>query len=558
MPQIPVFNGSQRLEPGNPVAAVSTDDARATGNQIAALGKEVFGLGNALDAVAKKAKDNEDRLRVTTAVNQARLEMLKEKARQDSMGLQPGDSPDGVDGINRYNEKINPILSDIASSLESPEQRKAFEAGISDDVVTYSTQVLAGEVAKREKTIPILMEDNLRQRGVLARSTPDNMTRTLQTTEQMAAEYEMDVMGNSMIQDAAKPKLILDGKKQIAHEALMGFIDAGNKGSPKAWNDYRFALNEKFAQLFTAEEKDKLMTDVNSSEYSFYNREYQNVVRKNALEDRAAKETVKNRTAMYMSMLSQAGNSDTKRAPILRQIEMDAALDFDPSSKKRLIENRTFMETSDDAYQLNIMDKLLRDKNYTATLDKLQVDAGARVSIDRATKLQAAIRNLQEHERTNPGLTEAYRKAQEALASYGKPMLMQDPLTGLYKTELDTATKTEQFQFSQWWSNALQKGGVTPGQIEARLNYHIGKMGQVPVRNVPGLPTQNLRSTKDIGDLQEQMYRKFKAGEINTPQKKKEFKNQLIELQRMKDQTRKKEDAAVIPKPGTNSKIFDE
>ena len=558
MPQIPIVSGSQRIEPGTPVAAIGVEDSRMTGNQIAALGKEVFNIGNALDAVARRAKDNEDKLRVNSAIGRARLEMLKEKAKQDAESIQFGDSADGVDGIDRYNERINPLLSNIQEGLETPEQKKLFEAGIADDIVTYSTQVLASEVSKREKVVPILMEDNLRQRASFVRNS-GSMADMLKNVDLMAAEQEAEILGNTMIPDARKPEEILRTKKQLVLEGTQGLLEQGEAGNTNAWGDARQFMVEKSGQLLTAQEKDKLMGDINSAEYSWYTRERSNDEYRVRLQERAAKESVRNKSATYTNLLAQAGNSDVKRAPILRQIELDADLDFDPNVKRRLIENRTFMEVQDDAYQLKAMDKVLRTKNYTAMLDQLQADQGNTVSIDRATKLQAAIRGLQEHQQKNPYITQLLSQAKDELNNYKKPATF-DVVSGMYKQENDTYNEKAQTDLMLWAARTASSGQLSPGAIESKLGSIIKQYygGRTVTKPVQGVSPDKLSTSTGIRETTETLFRDMRAGKYNTPEKKKELSEKLRGLKTNQDAVKTKEEAAVKTQNTGSSKIFDE
>lgn len=552
MPQIPVVSGSQRIEPGAPVSALSGDNSRLANEQVAAFGKEVFGLGNALDAVARKAKENEDRLNVTSAINAARLEMLKVKAAQDAEAIKPDDSADGVDGINRYNEKLNPILSSIADRLPDEKQKRMFQAGISDDLVTYSTQVLAGEVGKREKTVPILMQDNLNKMGTLARAD-------FRQVPTLSDEWELTVNNNTMIPDAAKPKEILRGKQSLARESLQGFIDSGNGGNDRAWNDYRATLVSTYAHLFSPEEKDKLMSEVNNEQYSFYNRENAAYDRRVKLADQRAKEIVRDKTAQYTALLSQAGNSDTKRGPVLRMIEMDPDLDYNPAAKKALIENRTFMEVSDDTYQLNIMDKTMRTRNFTAALDQLQADAGSRVSIDRATKLQQALRSMQEFNQKNPYIMKALDQARDELNNYKKPPTF-DVVSGMMRQENDTYNEKAQTELMNWAARQSTSGTITASAIEGKLNGLIKQYygGRTVTKPVQGVQPDKLSTTKGISETVEQLYRDKQRGLYNTPEKKQELQRKLQDLKTNQDAVKDKEAAAVRVQNTGSSKIFDE
>lgn len=552
MPQIPIVAGSQRIEPASPVAAIGTTDARMGGEAAAGFGNAVFEAGNLLDTVARKAKEATDKLSVTAAVNQARLEMLKIKAAQDAEPIFADDTADGVSGINRYNQKLDPVLSGIEAQLGDPKQRQMFQAEISGDRVSYSTQVLAGEVGKRERNVPIMMMDNINKKAALARQDPKQ-------TGLLMDEVEVDILSNPMIADANKVPQILAAKKQIAREGLFNNVDRGNGGTDSAWNDARQQLDTTYNQIFSSEEKEKLLGEINQQQNGFYTREWQNVQRKNATEDRFAKEQVRDRTSVYMAALSTAGNSDFKRAPILRQIELDPDLDFDPAAKKRLIENRTFMETADDTYQVAIMDRTLRTKNFERALNQIQSDQGVKVSMDRATKLQQALRSMQDTNQKNPYIMKALDQARDELNNYKKPPTF-DVVSGMMKQENDTYNEKAQTELMSWAARASIAGNISPGGIDSKLKSLLGTYygGRSVTKPVQGVSPENLTTSKGIDDTAKQLYIDAKAGKYNTPAKKKELQQKLQNLKENQDAVKAKENATVRTNSSGGSKIFDE
>lgn len=559
MPQIPIVSGSQRIEPGTPVAAIGVEGSRMTGNQIAALGKEVFNIGNALDAVARRAKDNEDNLRANSAIVRARLVMLKEKAKQDAESIQFGDSADGVDGIDRYNERINPLLSNIQDGLETPEQKKLFEAGIADDIITYSTKVLASEVSKREKVVPILMEDNLRQRASFVRNS-GSMSDMLKNVDLMAAEQEAEILGNTMIPDARKPEEILRTKKQLVLEGTQGLLEQGEAGNTNAWGDARQFMVEKSGQLLTAQEKDKLMGDINSAEYSWYTRERSNDEYNEKLRARESERIAQAKVAEYRQHLLNAGNSDIKRNPILQDIEIDPALDAFPSMREGLVRgSRIFTEQADDRYQLKIIDEVMKTKNYDRLLGKLMRDSGNVVSDDRAIKLQAMVEKMRDYDRENPAIKDLYSKLQGEIRASGTNTMTLDYTTNMYKAETDAQTARALTEFSKWYVRAVGNGSVSAKAMEETAKDIISGMNRVRAVKGGSFAEQDTRSIETIEKLQRQMADDKRAGKFNTPEKREKAKRDAIDLINRKRELKKIEEGKVqlqFPVTSGNEKSY--
>jgi len=553
MPQIQIVTGSQRIDPSSPVAITGTADSRMQGEASEAFGKALFDAGNLLDTVAKKAKDNEDKLSVTRAVNQARLEMLKIKAAQDAEGIRPDDSADGVSGIERYNQKLNPVLDTIAAQLPSDKLRSMFAAGISDDVVTYSTQVLAGEVGKRERNVPVMMQETINQRATLSRQDYSQLPM-------MMAEAELDVGNNSMIAEANKPAQLLAYQKQIGKEALSGFIDRGNAGDPRAWQQAREQLTKNpLYNIFTSEEKDKILGNIDQADFGFSNRAWNNIQRTNAVDDREAKERVMKASTTDMQALATAGNSDIRRAPILRKIELDPTYDRFPEIRKRMIENRTFMETADDTYQVAIMDKALRTKNFTKVLDQLQAEQGDKVSMDRASKLQTAIRGMQDFNQKNPYVMKALDQARDELNAYKKPPTF-DVVSGMMKQENDTYNEKAQTELMAWAARTSSSGTISAGAIESKLKSILGTYygGRSVVKPVQGVSPDKLTTVKGTNETAAQLTRDRLKGLYNTPEKMREYNQKMRDLKENQGALKAKEDATVRVNSGGTSKIFDE
>lgn len=554
MPQIPISNPSQRIDPASPVAIGSGEGARAMGEATSGLGRELFTLGNMLDQAGKKAKEEEDKLSVTRAINAARLEMLKERARQEAAGIQKEDEASGVSGVNRFNEKINPILNTIAGTLDTPKKRDMFYAGIGDDVVRDSSVVLATEVGKREKNLGVMMQENINDKASLARQDYGKTSTSIN-------ELELEIMMSNYLPDAQKQILFEKGRKQIAGEALNGFVDAGGNGDQSAWNKARNALTQDFKHIFSNEEMDKQMAAIDAAENGYYTRTWQAQVQMEHNEDRAAKALQNKLTTKYTSAIAAAGNNQFELGIVHRQIELDPTLN--PEAKKRLTDMRTFMETKDDTYEGNTFTKVLKGEAITKTMESVNTDfLNGKVSADRRDKILKALQNMQEFKQKDPTIMAAVSQFRDEINNYKKPPTW-DPVAGMYRQENDTYNEKVQSDFTMRVARLSAEGRLSANNVESAFhatmkNSNYG--GRSVKKDVKGVNPEHLTTTKGTQDVIDGLYKDYKInGSTWSPEKKAQVREQLRGLQENKAATQQRDSMKLSPiMQPSKDKVFDE
>lgn len=555
MPQIPVFNGSQRIDPSSPVSIASAEGSAGNiqGNAVEALGKTLYDFGNMLDQAGRKAKDDADKLTVKIAVNKARFAMLEEKAKQEAAGLQATDRPDGFSGVQRFKEGVDSKLASIAEQLSDEKLKGMFFSEIGDDFVRDSTLVLADEVKKREQTLPLLRQDNINGKAALARKDFSKAFGLMQ-------EVEADLWADAGIADADKPKAIISAKKQIAKESLTGFIDKGNSGDVKAFDQARVVLRDGLAQIFNSDEMEKELNAINAAENAFYTRDWQAYTRTQRLSEDIRKKNERDAITEYTAALSVAKNDQFKFNAVQQRIQLDPRLTGE--AVKRLQDTRSFMETKDDDYEGVFMTELLKKKQFGVMIDKVNADyLAGKVSTDRRDKLLKAAENMMESNRKDPFLIATVNQARDEINNYKKPPAF-DPVSGLFRQENDTYNEKAQTIFMQRVTYAAQRGNLTPGLVielkSAILREYYG--GESVRKPVPGVSPENLTTSKGVQNTLDGLYTDFvKNGKSWSPEKKAQVKKQIQGLRENKADVQRREQLKVNPSTNsTPTKVFDE
>jgi len=551
MAQIPIFGGSQQIGASSPVSIGSTTGAREGAEAVAGFGQAMFKVGNALDQVAKRAKDGQDKMLVSRAINMGRLAMLEKKAVEDNRGLQPGDRADGFSSVERFTEEVNPVLDQIAEQLAEPALQSQFYAGISDDLVTESTKVQAGSVVKREKTVPILRQENIMLKA-------EAVKKDLNLLPQMLGEVELDTANDPLVSEKDKPEMILKAKKQLGLAAIESLIAQGEAGDTSAFRKAKVLQEGPLGKMFTAEEAKKNLDNINSSEYNWLMRENAAYDRGVKLSDRAAKDRMEKRSSLYMQQLSDAANSDIKRAPVLKAIELDPAFDAFPAMRKQLIENRTFVDIGDDRYEQKVMTKAIKTKNYDQLIDTVNADLGqGALTVDRANKLIKSLRDFKEFSgRIDPTLLKQVDQWRDRIAKAG-PGTMD--INGIWRSENTQKSEAAQSAFMRAITDASAQGGLNGAKVDAIGAAVMRNNEYLMVKTIKGIDAKDSQTLKGISDVTAKLGKEYVSPDTS-PKRKKEIGVQLKGLKEERDKLQKIEDLKRYKQfgPGKASKDFDD
>lgn len=519
MAQIPIFGGSQQIQASSPVAIGSGENARMQGEATAGFGETMFKLGNALDAVGRRAKENADRWNSTRAIELGEGVLIEEAAVAAAQGLQPDDRADGYSGVERFKERIADKIDRIGQGLGDPQARAMFYSGISSKINDYSVKVLTNEVVKRERSVPILRQQTVMAMADVVRKNPSLLLEKTQ-------ELEINVNNDTMVSDANKPAAILDGKKQLVGTTIEGWLDKGNQGDMRAWDQARSVLRDQAGLLYTKEEASKMMDDINSNQYGWVNRTIKMNEWNEKLELRDATKAMQDSMTKYTTVLSEAGNSDIKRGPIMRMIEWDPTFDRFPEKRKALIESRTFMAEADDRYEIAAVSEVLLTKDYKKLIDRIGRDQGESVSLERGARLLKMARDFQDSARRDPSLT-------ALIQGYAQEILGDGPGTedfsgGFYAQE----RKEERMRLKNLFLQRIARisDNLSESTITKAFDATVGN--RIAVRKpVEGIAAERIQTTQGIADTAADIRRKYKTA---TPAQKIKLMEQLRGLQENK------------------------
>lgn len=555
MPQIPVYTGSQRLDPGSPVSAVSAEGSAGalSGRAVEEFGNAVFNLGNKLDEAAKNAKAKIDKESVDIAVNEARYKMLEAKAAQKARGVDMRERADGFDAVDGFKSNVDPQFKLIEESLQDPTLQKMFRAKIGDDFIRESQLVLTDEVEKREKAVPILQQNTLNGRAAIAR-------KDFKQTEKMMLEAATDIYSDPVAPEAAKLNATLQAQKMIAEQSIAGLLDDAKVGKVGNFFTAREVLRDKFAKIFNKDEMVKIEDRIDSEQNQYFTLKHNIYVHTQEVIQKQIKADESKSVTLYTKELAAAGNDQFKFNAIQEKIQRDPTLT--PEAVTRLAGNRVFMETKDDDYEGKFMTELLKKKNFAQMIDRVNADYfGSKVSSKRRDKLLTATRNMQEYNQKDPFLTSMVSQARDEIDSNKKPPTF-DVVSGMYKSENDTYNEQAQTLFMQKITTAAQQGALTPEIVQtvkqSILNTYYG--GSVVAKPVIGVSPESLTTSKGIQDTLDQAYKEYKTnGHTWSPDRRKKEQQRIKGLLENKDIVKKKEDLKVnTPFGSSKKKVYDE
>lgn len=555
--QIPLVNPQQRIEPSTPVAVASSESVAGVraGRATEALGDALFKFGNILDEAGKRAKDEEDKLNVQIAVNNARFQMLDKQAQQEAAQIQQGDRADGFSGAERFKTEVDKTNSQIALGLGNPRLQRMFYAAIGDDVVRSSTMVRADEVKKREENLAILRQDNINGKAANLRKE-FALGNTLNAPATMAA-IEQDIMTDKNIADADKLKIMSDAKKQVAKESLAGLMDRGNKGDTRAFNKAKSTLVSNYAQIFTSDEMDKEMKNIDQAEENFYQRDWQKYTREQRLEADRFKRIEDVAISEYTSSQQAAANDQFKMNAVMDRIQIDPRLSAE--TKKTLLQNRIFAERQDDMYEGNFMSNLVTTKDYLGGIEQLRRDyQNGNVSADRRNRLIKSLESLQDYKRTDPTIMNHINTVEGQIKSLGKTDMIVDPMTGLLQAQYDKVTAARLTAFTARVAKLSSDGRLTVENINAARDAAMAGSGQESFVRVPpaGVTAENLNDPYKARDALVQEF--AEKGSTWSPQILKQKKKQYEFMLKQIDQDVKNKQLKIMRGNDVKGKAFDE
>lgn len=521
MPQIPIFTPNQRIDASTPVAAINTTDARMVGEATEGFGRALASLGDTLDRTAKKAAAQEDAYLLKAAMGQMKIDMLMGVAAQKEAPILPDDDPSGITGAQRFQQTVKQMTAKHAANL--PTRLKAeFEAMALDESVSYNAQVLAGETAKREKNVMVLRQDNVNKKASLARLDSTQLPVLL-------AELRNETEADQVMPAVGKPKFLQDSSQELIRGAIQGHALDGR------WDRAEQILRDN-AAYFDADgfkkEVDALRVQRNDY-YNFrWNQESRNRTRKNDM----AKEARDKKLDLVIAGYTAQGVDDSA---IPFMVRADPFLST--ALQNRILERQALGQAGDASYEVDVMDRYAQGENPLDSVRAAQ-ESGL-VSLNRGQKLINNIKALDSARSSDPAFEKAFEQGRKLIENFKEPRLF-DPTTQTYRQPDDATNGKARAMYAHRAAKLASEGKATPDALEA-IAYDVLRTqyaGQTDVVPVQGLSASALRSTDKIKEAAEDLKKRFKNGEFDTPEKQQQLQQMLQGLKLNEVRARFRED----------------
>ena len=539
MPQIPLVQGGQRLDPSSPVPVSSADSSAGNliGNAVEGFGKALSQLGAELDRAAKVTKAEEDRLGVAIAVNKAKFSMLEQQAIQNAQQVRPDDRADGFSGVQRFKEAADEQIGAIAETL-SPDQKAQFLASIGDDVVRSSTLILADEVRKREEAIPLMRSENLQGKALLAFNDP-------QSTGLLGSEWEVSIREDNTISGEMKEKMILDGRREIARGAVNGMISRGAGGNASQFKAARFFVEQEFSSIFDDKERDHMVSQIRSAENEYNSESWSAYSRARQIREDRRKDEMNAQLDAYMDAYKGSGTgAKTPEEDKVRteRINRDPTLPQD--IKDRLKQPDKTTAADDLVTNTRIFAKALASNNFTRATDEV-MDAYKKNKLTNHSRkeLTAALETFNTALQKDPTIKYEVAGALASLDKF-KTVNVYDPETGTYRTNDDVTYNRAKEQLLQNVILNASIGNVSRAALQENLynvvrdNYD-GLTADIPV---PGLAPSKFNTLEAANKTSTEMYADYvKNGKSWSPAKQAQVSEQLKQLKANVELLKKKD-----------------
>lgn len=517
MPVIPGTQESQVLNPSSPVPIGSTGDARLQGETIERFGAAMVSLGDALDVAGRAAKSEKSKIDVANAENKYRFALLQRRAQQAGAAPIPEDT-NGFGAVEAVAKDMDPIAQEIASSLEGEAQAK-FLAKAGDILNDNSVIIWADEVKKRAENNKAALEQLVASSGQLARMSDD-----LKDTGFMMDHVESAIMDNNDIAPAQQRIDVLAAKKSVVMDSIQGRLSKNN------YAEAEIVLEAYGGNLFTPQEKAKQLDEIRNTENSFYTRELNKLTRDEKQVAKAKAASEDKYLAFFSTALGQAGNSDVKREPIIRDIElMKLAGKIDVSKADALIGNKVFKDQADDKKDIEITTRAFKTGNFQEAIDTITKIKGVSLSYDRAQQMVNRFEQWKERGKNDPIARQRVQSGEDLIRAQGAES-MTDMMNSLAKRQLQTKVNVAVQQYYR----TLQGNPQADPDVVSRsiLDKQFGVSTQSVRGNSDIYAETSLQGLNKMAEKTVQDGRALKSKGLLTPAKNKEILQKLQDIKK--------------------------
>lgn len=315
MPLIPSYQASLQQRTDSPVKVSDSDIARASGSAIAQLGRGVFEVGETLLAqqrIREKTKYQIDEKNFSYDAADA-ANTIEKNALLSS-------KPDGSDMVSIFETEYDKYIQErLKKESGSPEYLALLNNSAKEVRTATRAKLLDTSSKKYIEFADKGFADIKNRAGSRIRKNP------LMYEKELSDYTEM--LNNSALAPAMKYQGIESAKKEFATEAVNSYIEA------ERWDEAKESIDSQFAGVYTGEEKEKLVDEIEGTRWKVNNRKLQELdknikTNKEQLEIINTK-FVRNRTEEIVAIRRMDPTKEPKMVAIK---DMEAVLDADEAS----------------------------------------------------------------------------------------------------------------------------------------------------------------------------------------------------------------------------------
>lgn len=457
MAQIPVFQDGQILQPSSPVQIGNADTTPQ--EAMGSFGKALFNFGNKLDESQKRsiAKTKMYTADIAKAEFEQEMQLFNQKTvweeNKEITGL------DAAKISIEYSDKVKQKLAQKYGlqgdeALKFQAETGAINNNLFPDLMKQSSKIVA-------------------ERQISAREQAMNISVAKVFTNPQLFEEESIKMQEAIANDddiINKPAEIIKRQKDLATGVVSKLIA-----------EKQFGAAQKFVESnagLYGPEAGKQIEDIGKAEIANINLDYTRLQRNQAADDRRFKEDNMKAMSTYVEMLKKAGNNQFEFDAVIEKATSDSRLK--PEDLSNIQKNRVFMETRDDIYEGNIMERFnARKLNAQQVNDLVEKDYNkGEVSADRRLRIQKSLDNIKDSQRKDPTLERLVTQYYNKIDTLYTPKSTFDFDSAFSKGKFEREKDTTRIAFARELSRLATTGNYNADSIEGAYN-------RVVVRKIP-------------------------------------------------------------------------
>lgn len=427
MPFIPQANEGQVLNASSPVPIAASSEARLVGDTEARLGNAVFEVGNSLADIARTQAKHQAQLTAQLAAQNFQDKVLDEKAAAQAAAPIP-DDPTGQKQVQAFRDTLQNHISTISDAMPDAESKALFQIHAMQESNSAAREIYASEVVKRAKNNDVMQMQIVSNSGDLVRKDITQLPDQLRSTE-------ISLRSSPNIEPAQMEQRVAAAKQSVMMDGINGALERNQ------FDQARAALDTFSPGVLTPEEKRKQLTEIDSSEHSYYSNENSKFDRNEKLAKQQQEKQGRDALSRAAVLYQDAGPDENKRAAAEKTLlPYLASGAITPAAFSSITGSKVFTQAADSKYEGDVMVKLKDPSQIPDLKDQVYADRDAgKVSFAKSKEMIDRLDNYELRARTDPMTVLKSMQTQKQIQDLKNSGLVQ----GSPAEQADFAKKTD-------------------------------------------------------------------------------------------------------------------